>query len=63
MAIVIRAAVCGSGARTGCHDTVASVVSGSQLMCVSLLPAGAQTSGHEEGEHSDQEAQTQDAEE
>lgn len=41
----------------GCHDTVASAVSGtgrySQLMCVSLLPTGAQTSGNEEREHSD----------
>lgn len=41
----------------GCHDTVASVVSGTvryaQLMCVSALSIGAQTSGNEEREHSD----------
>ena len=41
----------------GCHDTVAFVVSGTgryaQLMCVSALSTGAQTSGHDEREHSD----------
>lgn len=46
----------------GCHDNVASGVSATgryaQLMCVAFLSAGAQTSGHEEREHSDQEAQT-----
>lgn len=46
----------------GCHDSMASGVSGAgrytQLMCVALLPPGAQTSGHEEREHSDEEAQT-----
>ncbi len=51
----------------GCCDIVASAVSGTgrytQLMCVALLPKGAQTSGHEKGKHSDQEAQTQDAQE
>lgn len=51
----------------GCHDTVASGVSGTgryaSLMCVALPPTGAPTSGHEEREHSDQEAQTQDAQE
>lgn len=34
-----------------------------QLMCAAFLSAGAQTSGHEEREHSDQEAQTKDAQE
>lgn len=32
-----------------------------QLMCAAFLSAGAQTSGYEEREHSDQEAQTKDA--
>ena len=51
----------------GCHNTVAPVVLGTgrkaQLICFAPLHPGAQASGHEERKHSDQETQTQDAQE